>query len=114
MTTALKTRKKEKGPINVCGSSDGDVLGILGSSKGAGERVIVLPDISHYPFSSQRGAEHQRGNLKSLSLLTSTYLQSVVSLPSARANSCNSEEELLTVLSNQTMGLFQRAHPSAE
>ncbi|KAL1259839.1 hypothetical protein QQF64_010416 [Cirrhinus molitorella] len=71
---------------------------MLGSSKGAGERVIVLPDISHYPFSSQRGAEHQRGGLKSLSLLTSTYLRSVVSLLSAPANSCNSKEELLTVL----------------
>jgi len=57
LTSALKTRKKEKGPINVCGSSDGDVLGMLGSSKGAGERVIVLPDFSHYPFSSQGGQD---------------------------------------------------------
>lgn len=50
-------KKGKKGIISIYGSSDGDVLGIVGlfgSSKGTGESSIVLSGFSHYPFNSQR------------------------------------------------------------
>lgn len=57
LTCARRTKKRKGGIISIYGSSDGDVLGIVGlfgSSKGTGESSIVLSGFSHYPFNSQR------------------------------------------------------------